>query len=562
MMTPFKQVGKKAQSLRDAQMHNAGFAQGAPAAAAAVATEEASEAVADTAIESAAPIDVQAQRSARSRIIFGNVIDEKDYERACKQKEGHIKHYGDDSEAIYHLQAAPAPVIGQRLGVRQLSLASKNAALDFKRDVQAAGPAPVTARTVADAQGAPVVIGNIRMGFGHYRIGMAMASAARAMGYTPYWFDLCGFPGTTATKLVQGQNKLYSMGSRLSQKVAPFNTLYWEPLNSEGFRQLSYNAGDQMNAELFVPVYRDLPLDIPFVATHAWPAQGAIHAGLTRVVNAIPDNWPMALHLAEGSVHAVQTPGAALGYQMLRGMSDKPLCPMPPGSVIECGHYIDHELVSNIEANTQARLQRASAGEPVRYLICVGGAGAQKDYIRDLIRYLMRYVQAGEATLLINVGDHAKVWRQLKQNIPDLRAAVEHFNNFDEVEAFAAAAQTGTIEGIHAFCDKDIFSAVYSTNVLMRACDVLVTKPSELAYYPVPKMMIRRVGGHEAWGAIRAAELGDGTYELETVTDACAMADAIQTDRGIIVDMGNHIVSAAACGVYDGAYKVIELATR
>ena len=29
------------------------------------------------------------------------------------------------------------------------------------------------------------------------------------------------------------------------------------------------------------------------------------------------------------------------------------------------------------------------------------------------------------------------------------------------------------------------------------------------------RSMIHRVGGHEAWGAIRAAEVGDGSYELD-----------------------------------------------
>ena len=96
-------------------------------------------------------------------------------------------------------------------------------------------------------------------------------------------------------------------------------------------------------------VYSDLPKDVPYVATHVWPSQGAIHAGLTHVVNAIPDNWPMALHLSEGAIHAVQTPFAYLGYKMLNGMAKKPLKGIPDTDIKEVGHYIDHELVSNIE---------------------------------------------------------------------------------------------------------------------------------------------------------------------------------------------------------------------
>jgi hypothetical protein len=104
----------------------------------------------------------------------------------------------------------------------------------------------------------------------------------------------------------------------------------WDPLNSEGFRKLSYNVSDEKVTELMVPVYRDIPRDTPLIAAHVWPAQAAVHAGMTHVVNAVPDNWPMALHLAEGAIHTVQTPSAYLGYRTLRGMrKGEVLSPMP-----------------------------------------------------------------------------------------------------------------------------------------------------------------------------------------------------------------------------------------
>ena len=62
-----------------------------------------------------------------------------------------------------------------------------------------------------------IIVGNIRMGFGHYRISMAMASAAKAMGYIPYWMDLNSYGQTTCTKVIGAQNDLYSLGSRMSK---------------------------------------------------------------------------------------------------------------------------------------------------------------------------------------------------------------------------------------------------------------------------------------------------------------------------------------------------------
>ncbi|MDO4537907.1 MAG: hypothetical protein Q4B54_07080 [Coriobacteriales bacterium] len=508
--------------------------------------------------------EFQQQVPDRAHNVFGNPIDERTYRKALASKEKFQKKFGDDSGAQYHLAACELPVIGDALGVRNLVLAPQGPALDFAADAAAQALPPHTSRTVPEAQGQPVVVGNIRMGFGHYRISMAMASAAHAMGYTPYWLDLASFSETTGSKVIAYQNDLYSMGSRLSQKVGLFNRLYWEPLNSEGFRKLTYNSGDQKNAELCVPLLRDLPQDIPYIGTHVWPAQAAVHAGLTHVVNAIPDNWPMALHLAQGAIHTVQTPSAYLGYHQLRGMDPhRQLNPMPLDELCYTGHYVDHELVSNIERDCAARKARVLGGGPVRYLISVGGAGAQQELFAAIIERLLPYVATDQATLLINVGDHRSVWEGLEKSVDGLaECAQKHFGDFAQVASLAQDALDGDLTGVHAFCDEDIFSAVYSSNLLMRCSDVLITKPSEFSFYPVPKLMIHRVGGHEAWGAIRAAELGDGTYEMDDTQEVLSMIDSIQYNRELVAFMCDNIERANAGGIYDGAYKVVELAVQ
>ena len=502
--------------------------------------------------------------SDRARSAFGNQQDDATYRKAVRGKEKFLKKFGDDSNAIYHLAASDVPVIGSALGVRNLVMADGDTPLDLAGDAAAAPRPQETPHTVEGANGAPVIVGNIRMGFGHYRISMAMASAAHAMGYTPYWLDLASFDETTGSKVIAYQNDLYSLGSRLSQKVGLFNRLYWEPLNSEGFRKLSYNAGDQKNAELCVPIFGDIPRDTPYVGTHVWPAQAAVHAGMTHVVNAIPDNWPMALHLAEGAIHTVQTPSSFLGYHQLRGMDPKrQLKAMPLDSLVYTGHHVDHELVANIGADCARRRKRLMGGGPIRYLISVGGAGAQQELFAAIIKRLMPYVRTEQATLLINVGDHRGVWEGLVKDVEGLKSAAQtHFDDFASVAKLATDALDGDLTGIHAFCDSDIFSAVYSSNLLMRCSDVLVTKPSEFSFYPVPKLMIHRVGGHEAWGAIRAAEVGDGTYEIDDTDEVLAMIDSFQLDRELVAFMCDNIEAADRIGVYDGAYKVIDLAVR
>lgn len=479
----------------------------------------------------------------RSKIIFGNVMSARIYKSAVKNKRKFIKKYGDDSGVDYPVSVRKNNVIGDDLGVYNVKLDDEGEAFDQEKGI---------------------IVGNIRMGFGHYRISMAIASCANALGYKPYWMDLNSYPETTCTKVISAQNELYSLGSRIAGKSRLFNKLVWEPINYEGFRQLSYNSSDQKVAELMAPVYKNVPKSIPVVATHVWPAQAAVHAGMKTVVNAIPDNWPMALHLAEGSLHTVQTHFAYQGYRICNGMAGKRvLNPMPENDIKYVGHYIDHELVSNIEKDCAARKKRRANGNPMRFLLTIGGAGAQKEIFRAILKDLIPNIKSGRAALYVNVGDYENVWNDLVKTVPGLSGVSQtHFDDWNETKAFALGAIDGEVKGVHAFAHKNIYEAVYCTNLLMRSCDVLVTKPSELAFYPVPKLFIKRIGGHEQWGAIHSAEIGDGSLECRDIAHTIQMMRLFMGDRHYLEDMCDNIVKNKAMGIYDGGYKVVELAMK
>ena len=483
----------------------------------------------------------------KSREIFGNPISPRDYRKAVNSKKKFARKYGDDAEVSYRTILRPNPYIGPLLGVSDIRLPQDKAEKGEEEFDLEKG----------------IIVGNIRMGFGHYRISMAMASCANALGYKPYWMDLNSYPQTACTKVISAQNDLYSLGSRISQKSRLFNKLVWEPMNYEGFRKLSYNASDQKNAEIMAAVFRNVPKDIPVIGTHVWPAQAAVHAGMHYVVNAIPDNWPMALHLSEGSVHTIQTHQAYQGYRILNGMDhDKVLRPMPADALVYTGHYMDDELVRNIEADCEARLRRKADGKPMRFLLTIGGAGAQKEIFAHIIRHLLPYVRRKKAVIYVNVGDYKNVWTELLSEIAGVsKVSQEHFNSWKDTMDFASRAlEDDDLEGIHAFWHKNIFEAVYCTNLLMRSCDVLVTKPSELSFYPVPKLFIRRIGGHERWGAIHSAEIGDGTLECRDIPHTMQMVDLFLTDDVLLKDMCNNIIQNKKAGIYDGAYKVVQIA--
>lgn len=110
--------------------------------------------------------------------------------------------------------------------------------------------------------------------------------------------------------------------------------------------------------------------------------------------------------------------------------------------------------------------------------------------------------------------------------------------------------------------DMAYFPAVATTDVLSRVTDVLACKPSELAFYPVPKLMIRRVGDHEAFSALRASELGDGTLELREVPDAMAYIKKMDEGPDLLVTMNECIIKNKAAGIYDGCKRAVELAKQ
>ncbi len=525
----------------------------------------------------------------RAKTIFGNSISQRNYEKALKSKRGYEKKFGDDTDKEYDVIIKDNEHIGDILGVKNIIIKNKKEekegeAENIDKDNLEWGCENIIkdnlewgCKNIDKEKG--VIVGNIRMGFGHYRISMAMASCANALGYKPYWMDLNSYDDTVCTKVISSQNDLYSMGSRMSQKSKIFNKFFWEPMNYEGFKKLSYNAADQKKAELMSSVFKNIPKEIPVVATHVWPAQAAIHAGMKRVVNAIPDNWPMALHLSEGSIHTIQTHNSYMGYRVLNGMDkNKILKPMPGKSLIYTGHYVDHELVSNVEKDCEMRIKRFDDGK-IRFLLTIGGAGAGMKMFKDIIKYLLPAIKKEKVVLFVNVGDYLNVFNKLKNEIEDLKDvpdniefnneqdrglnngfAQTHFNNWEDTKKFIEKYYDEDLSGIHFFMHENIFEAVYCTNLLMRISDVLITKPSELAFYPIPKIFLPRIGGHEKWGAIHSAEMGDGTFECRDLKHVLQMIKIFAKDEVMLKYMCDNIILNKKHGLYDGAYKVIKLA--
>ena len=145
----------------------------------------------------------------KTSVIFGNKIYKNTIKKAEKSKKKYLKKYGNDTDKNYPISFSPIDTL-DFIGAQKVVFGQQN-------------------QPFLDNA---LIVGNIRMGFGHYRISIAMASCARALGFSPYWLDLASFDAT-GSKMIRAQNDLYSLASRISQKSKLFNKLVWEPMNSE-----------------------------------------------------------------------------------------------------------------------------------------------------------------------------------------------------------------------------------------------------------------------------------------------------------------------------------------
>ncbi len=472
--------------------------------------------------------------------VYGVPIRERVRAKALRTLKRFKRKYGGSVPGAFPLRARDNQFLAPLIGLKEVYSGVDGDPVDYDK---------------------AVFIGTIRMGYGHYRIGMALASAAFAKGYQPYWFDLLGFDSSGA-RMIKDLDKWYSLGSRLSQKSKIFNKCLWDPLMGKWYKRLEKNYPIMTASAIFADTHGELPPDAPFLATHPFNAQGALHAGLRRVVNVVPDNCPLGFHLAPGALHVVQTPSAYYTFRTLRGLGEEGAVDqgIPADQVFLAGHYVDHELAANIDADCDARLARLRGGVARRLLISIGGAGAQQGLLADLIERMTPDIRAGRATLLINCGDHQNALDYFNQRVPGFAENARIHVEWEEMQSFISGAACGEAAGLHVFLHENPFVAVYATNLLMRVADILLTKPSELAFYPIPKLMLERVGGHEVWGAIRAAELGDGTAECMGISLTRQTLDLMLRETDLLEMYCAHIKKLGAMGVYNGAYRAVDLA--
>jgi len=399
-----------------------------------------------------------------------------------------------------------------------------------------------------------IVVATIRMGFGHHRLAYSASSWALSEGYTTIFHDLINIESEEAT-LIHSVDALYSKFSRLATELGGTVEKLWGKAMKQGDADALRIAA--MFANHLQPLLASYPKDIPMICTHQLCALVASAIGFTNVVNLVVDNYPQWFLVVPKTINCVQGP---VNYQSYIRYG------VDPKTMKLAGHWCPQEMVTNIDVDCKRRLANLSAEQdrqPLRLVIPVGGAGAQKTFIVGFINALKGLLEEGKVQVFLNAGDHTHMKAAFRECMRS--SAIDHVevNDIAGVNEFASTLlkkPKTSLKSVTLFAFEDYFPAVATTDILCRCADILVCKPSELAFYPIPKLHIRRVGDHEADSARRACETGDGSMEARTVPDALHVMQLMTQAPDLLQSMNEGVIKNNSIGMYNGCKTAVQLA--
>ncbi len=398
-----------------------------------------------------------------------------------------------------------------------------------------------------------LIAGTVRMGYGHYRIAYAVATHAMRHTNNVYLHDLLNVKAPGAD-MIREIDQAYSFFSRVSADIGGPLEWAWGVLMSRG--NINSLFFSDMLARELGSLIADLPRELPVISAYPLHAQIAVRAGFQNVINLVPDNYPQYFVLAPDCLNLVQGPAA---YAKFRELG------VPADQLAVGGHWVSEPLSANAVADSEARIRRAESKKTRRILLPIGGAGAQRKYVADLLSALQGKLREQEIALFLNAGDHPKVFAGLSKALDELQIEYDLIDSHAALQSFIAAnpldgSDSPDLKAVTLFHFSTHFEAFEATDLLMRVSDILATKPSELAFFPIPKLFLRRVGDHEAASVHRSTELGEGTIEAREIETAAQYVNLLCDEDDVFVQMNEAVIAAARQGIYDGAKVAVERA--
>lgn len=412
-------------------------------------------------------------------------------------------------------------------------------------------------KMIVRGEGTPVgqglVVGSVRMGYGHHRMAFSVYSHSLDQKIPTYLHDLLAIE-SPESKAIADVDGLYSYFSRLSSEMGGPMEWVWGNLTNSGNKSSLFLS--ILLAKQYKRLMEDIPKENPIITTYPLNGQIAFESGFQKLIHLICDNHPQHYLLVPGALNLVQTEHNYKGFLSMG---------VPKENLEIAGHWVSKDVALNAAKDSSYRISRIEKKQPLVFLIPVGGAGAQRSYLTDLITLAKENLKSKSFYFLINTGDHEHIFNHFVGLLEKYQIEFGTIRSWKEVLDFQEEYKLEKNPKelpypILLFHFKSHAEAFSATDLLIRTVDVLVTKPSELAFYPIPKLFIRRVGDHEEKSALYSLELGEGTVECREPEHAIDLMKVFINNKDILLRMNDCVIDYSKKEIYNGSKKAVEIA--
>jgi len=388
--------------------------------------------------------------------------------------------------------------------------------------------------------------GTIRMGYGHHRMAFSVYSQSVERGIATALHDLLAIESNEAT-CIERLDSLYSQFSRMATEIGgPVEWMWGKAMTGGGIGALHFSM---LLAGRLIALYSGMDRSTPIVTTYPLNAHIAASLGFERIIHLVNDTLPQYFLLCPGALNLVQTRHMRDGYLEM-GVEE---------SDIEfAGHWVSEPVLSTLENATSERLGRLERKDRLRLLIPVGGAGAQKKFLKGWIAGILDDADLlGGYQPIINCGDHQDFFETVTKLLERRTVRYKVCRSLSDVQNLPAILED---YDLILFYFESRYEAVYATDYAIVYSDILATKPSELAFYPIPRLFLRRVGDHEGFSADYGYKLGESTPERRTAQEALQDLKEWRKDPGALKAMNEAIASNHERKLYHGSSVALERA--
>ncbi|HBS06643.1 MAG TPA: hypothetical protein DEA96_16860 [Leptospiraceae bacterium] len=388
--------------------------------------------------------------------------------------------------------------------------------------------------------------GTIRMGYGHHRMAFSVYSQSVERGISTALHDLLAIECNEST-CIERLDSLYSQFSRLATDIGgPVEWMWGRAMTGGGIGALHFSM---LLAGRLISLYSGMDRETPIITTYPLNAHIAAALGFERIIHLVNDTLPQYFLLCPGALNLVQTRHMRDGYLDM-GVEES--------EVEFAGHWVSEPVLATLENAISDRMRRLERRERLRLLIPVGGAGAQKKFLKSWISSILDDPEVREGYVpIINCGDHQDFLDTILGILNKKEIRYKVCRSLSDVQNLPAILEDFDVVVFHF---ESRYEAVYATDYAIVYSDILATKPSELAFYPIPRLFLRRVGDHEGYSADYGFKLGESTPERRTEKDALKDLKDWQGDSTPLKQMNETIAANHARKLYNGSTVAIERA--